>query len=120
METSYGTPCVDMRDIGRNTRSADDVVEGEVANAGVELQEEREGLSDSSRRAQDCDFGGLSIDKSPLVSQWMSAGAGGQAVLSELTLAALAEKALRVEALRSERVTWRVANMMAGRIRPRV
>jgi len=61
MKTSYGAPCVDMRDIGRNTWSAHDIVEGEVADARVELQEEREGLSDSSRRAEDCDFGSLSI-----------------------------------------------------------
>ena len=61
MKTSYGAPCVNMRDIGRNTRSADDIVEGEVADARVKLQEEGEGLSDSSCRAEDCDFGGLSI-----------------------------------------------------------
>jgi len=50
----------------------------------------------------------------------MSASAGGQAVLHKLTLAAVAEKALRVEALRSERVTWRVANMMTERVGPKV
>lgn len=49
-----------MGDISRHARAANDIVESELADAGVELQEERERLPDAACRAEHGDFGGLS------------------------------------------------------------
>lgn len=41
------------------TGSAADVVEGELRDAGVELEEEREGLANAARGTEDGDLGEL-------------------------------------------------------------
>lgn len=41
------------------TRGEADVVEGELANAGVELEEERERLANATGSTEDGDLGGL-------------------------------------------------------------
>lgn len=46
-----------MADIGSDTGSTTDVVERELCDVGVELEEEGQGLADSSTRAEDGDFG---------------------------------------------------------------
>ena len=48
-----------MRDIRGNTRAADNVVEGELADPWVELEEQRERLPNPTARTEDGDFGGL-------------------------------------------------------------
>jgi len=58
-----------VRDIRSNTRSADNVVQGELADPGVELQEEGERLTDTAGGTEDGDFGGL---EGVLVSHWTS------------------------------------------------
>ena len=52
---------LDVADVGGNTGGADDVVEGEGGDEGVELHEEGEGLVDPAGSAQDlCLAGGQS------------------------------------------------------------
>ena len=50
---------VDVRDIGGNTGSATDIVEGEIGDAGVHLEEKREGLADTARGTEDGNLGEL-------------------------------------------------------------
>ena len=56
-----------MGDIGSDTWSTDNVVQRELANPGVELQEEGERLSDTAGGTEHSDFGGLDGD---VVSHW--------------------------------------------------
>lgn len=52
---------VDVRDVCGDTGGADNIVKGELADARVELQEERERLPDPTAGTEHCDFGGLYI-----------------------------------------------------------
>ena len=48
-KATYSTPGIDMADIRGNTGTANDVVQGKLADPRVELQEERQRLSNASR-----------------------------------------------------------------------
>lgn len=48
---------VDVGDIGTDTGGATDVVEGQLSDAGVELEEEGEGLADTAGGTEDGDLG---------------------------------------------------------------
>lgn len=48
-----------MSNISGDTWAALDVVEGKLADAGVQLEEERQRLADTTAGTEDGDFGGL-------------------------------------------------------------
>lgn len=50
-----------MANVGGNTRATLDIVQSELRDTRVELQEEGEGLADTTSRAKDSDLGGLLI-----------------------------------------------------------
>lgn len=58
---SDGAVGVDVTEVSSDTRGTADVVEGELGNTGVELQEEGEGLANSTTSTEDGDLGGLSL-----------------------------------------------------------
>jgi hypothetical protein len=51
--------CVDVGNIGCNTGGTTDIVKGELGNSWVELEKEREGLTDTSSSTEDGDTGVL-------------------------------------------------------------
>jgi len=108
LESSYGALGVDVRDVSADTRSALDVVEGEIADSWVELEQEGQRLANATAGTEDDDLGGLSHS---VVSQCRprESDCGSGRIR---TLAADALKALRWTALRSDCDTWRAANMM--------
>jgi hypothetical protein len=53
---------VDVGDIGGNTRGQADIVEGELSDAGVQLEQQGEGLADTTGSAEDGDLGELKKD----------------------------------------------------------
>jgi hypothetical protein len=57
--SSYSALGVDVADISGDTWSALDIVEGQVAHARVELEEERQRLADATTGAEDDDLGEL-------------------------------------------------------------
>lgn len=50
-----------MADIGSDTGCAADIVESELGNSWVELEEEGEGLTDTTSSTEDSDTGVLSL-----------------------------------------------------------
>ena len=56
---TYVALSVDVRDICGHARTPDDIVQRELADSGVELQEEGERLADTTRGTKDGDFGSL-------------------------------------------------------------
>lgn len=56
---SDGAVSVDVTEVSSDTRSTADIVERELGNAGVELQEEGEGLANATTSTEDGDLGGL-------------------------------------------------------------
>lgn len=50
-----------MRDICRNARTTNDIVQRKLADSGIQLQEEGERLTDATRGAKDRDFGSLKV-----------------------------------------------------------
>ena len=64
---TYGALGVDVADISGNAGGTANVVEGELSDAGVELEEERQRLSDSTAGTEDGNLGEL-LEMS---CQWM-------------------------------------------------
>lgn len=60
--SSYGALGVDVANISGDTGAATDVVEGELADAGVELEEERQRLADTTAGTEDDDLRELFMD----------------------------------------------------------
>ena len=56
-KTTHGAVGIDVRDISSNTGSAADIVEGELCDERVELEEEGQGLANSSAGAENGDLG---------------------------------------------------------------
>ena len=56
---TYGALGVDVADISGNAGGTANVVEGELSDAGVELEEERQRLSDSTAGTEDGNLGEL-------------------------------------------------------------
>ena len=56
---TYGALGVDVADISGNAGGAANVEEGELSDTGVELEEERQRLSDSSTSTKDGNLGEL-------------------------------------------------------------
>ena len=56
---TYGALGVDVADISGNAGGATDVEEGELSDTGVELEEERQRLSDSTAGTEDGNLGEL-------------------------------------------------------------
>ena len=54
---------VDVANVGGNTWAALDVVKSKLRDTWVELQEEGEGLANTTSRAKDSDLGGLLITR---------------------------------------------------------
>lgn len=52
---------VDVANVGGDTRATLNVVQSELRDTRVELQEEGEGLADTTSRAKDSNLGGLLI-----------------------------------------------------------
>lgn len=95
-----------MTDIRGDTWATLDIVEGKLADAGVQLEEERQRLANSTTCAEHDDLGQL---------EWHFS-LGGEALngdSGELTSAAVAEKALRwAAAPKTDCDTFLAANMM--------
>ena len=97
-----------MPDIRRDTGSALDIVQRELGHARVELEEERQRLADTTAGTEDGDLGCLHRH---IISECnFDLPMDGRV----LTLAAVAEKALRwaAAAPKTERDAWRAANMV--------
>lgn len=56
---TYGALGVDVADISSNAGGATDIEEGELSDTGVELEEERQRLSDSTAGTEDGNLGEL-------------------------------------------------------------
>jgi hypothetical protein len=50
---------VDVRDVCRNARTTNDIVQRKLADSRIELQEKGERLTDATRGTEDRDFGSL-------------------------------------------------------------
>ena len=64
---TYGALGVDVADISGNAGGATDIEEGELSDTGVELEEERQRLSDSTAGTEDGNLGELR----EMSCQWM-------------------------------------------------
>ena len=109
---AYSALGVDVANIRADTRGALDVVQRKLTHARVELEEERQRLANPATGTENSDLGCLdhvmllvvvsSCDPSPMAG-----------IADALTLAAVAEKALRwAAAPRTERVAVRAANIV--------
>ena len=61
---------VDMGNVCRNAWTTNDIVQRKLVDSGVELQEEREWLADTTGGTEHRNFGGLEVHSQVSQSHW--------------------------------------------------
>lgn len=97
----------------RRTGSETDVVEGELADSGVELEEQRQGLANATGGTENGDLGGLQDDVSMGNANWVSVSDDGRPLFKSeavgmvvVVVGAIELRTWRADAAKPRRWTW--------------